>query len=54
MKQVEVTFNTPSGNESIKRINANDSQSIKSCVKSLAASLPNCWTVVKSEVVKTW
>lgn len=54
MKQVEVTFKTPSGNESIQRINANDSQSIKSCVNSLAQTMPKCWNVVKAEVVKTW
>lgn len=54
MKQVEVTFRTPSGNDSIQRINANSSQSIKSCVNALASTLPKCWVVVKSEVVKTW
>ena len=54
MKKVEVIFKTPSGNESVQRINANDSDSMKRCEYLLAKSLPSTWVVVRSRVVKQW
>ena len=54
MKKVEVILKTPSGNNFVQRVNANNSTSASKCAESVCKSLPKAWTLVSAKVIGRW